>query len=78
MRRASIIELLKTGTSGVSNFAINEALTDMSLMAALARTEAIDWPIINAAKTTAQQSADGGWGSKDISLLAAWRKDKAS
>ncbi|MBL6595847.1 MAG: hypothetical protein ISP43_03340 [Candidatus Puniceispirillum sp.] len=41
MRQASIIELLKTGTSGVSNFAIDQAL-------------------------------------KDISLLAAWRKDKAS
>jgi len=50
MRQASIIELLKTGTSGVSNFAINQALTDMSLMAALARTEAIDWPIITPPK----------------------------
>ncbi|XDZ67318.1 NAD(P)-dependent oxidoreductase [Alphaproteobacteria bacterium LSUCC0226] len=78
MRQAPIIELLKTGTSGVSNFAIDQALKDMSLMVALARTEAIDSPIINAAQTTAQESADGGWGSKDISLLAAWRKHKAS
>ena len=45
MRQASIIELLKTGTSVVSNFAIDQALKDMPLMAALAHTEAIDWPI---------------------------------
>lgn len=64
MRQAPIIELLKTGTSGVSNFAIDQALKDMSLMVALARTEAIDSPIINAAQTTAQESADGGWGVK--------------
>ena len=37
MRQTPIIELLKTGTSGVSNFAIDQALKDMALMAALAR-----------------------------------------
>jgi len=78
MRQPPIIDLLNTGTSGVSNFAIDQALKDMALMVALARAESIDSPIITAAETTAQQAADAGWAGKDISLLAAWRKHNAS
>jgi 3-hydroxyisobutyrate dehydrogenase len=74
MRQGPIIELLKTGSSGVSNFAVDQALKDMALMCDLARDEAAPAPIIAAATATAREAADAGWSDKDISLLAAWRK----
>ena len=73
-RQGPIIELLKTGSSGVSNFALDQALKDMGLMCDLARDEAVKSPIISAAMATANEAAAGGWAEKDVSLLAAWRK----
>lgn len=77
MRQRPIIDLLETGSSGVSNFAIDQALKDMRLMCALASEEKSPSPIITAATETASDAVVGGWQDKDISLLAAWRKRAA-
>ena len=72
-RQGPILDLIKTGQSGVSNFAVDQALKDMRLMIAQAALAGVDCPIISAAEATAKQANDAGWDKKDISLLAAWR-----
>jgi len=72
-RQTPIIDLITTGQSGVSNFAVTQALKDMALMRDLAAAEGVECPIITAAETTAKQASKGGWDAKDVSLLAAWR-----
>ena len=76
-RQAPIIELIKNGQSGVSNFAINQAIKDMNLMKSQASQNGVDCPIITAALDTAKLANDAGWDKKDISLLAAWRRSGA-
>jgi len=76
-RQAPIIELIKNGQSGVSNFAIDQAIKDMNLMQSQASQNGVDCPIITAALDTAKLANDAGWDKKDISLLAAWRKSGA-
>ena len=76
-RQAPIIELIKNGQSGVSNFAIDQAIKDMSLMKSQASQNGVDCPIITAALDTAKLANDAGWDKKDISLLAAWRRSGA-
>jgi len=76
-RQAPIIELIKNGQSGVSNFAIDQAIKDMNLMKSQASQNGIDCPIITAALDTAKLANDAGWDKKDISLLAAWRRSGA-
>ena len=71
--RQSIIELIKNGEPGVSNFAIDQAIKDMNLMKSQASQNGVDCPIITAALDTARSANDAGWDKKDISLLAAWR-----
>jgi len=76
-RQAPIIELIKNGQSGVSNFAIDQAIKDMNLMKSQASQNGVDCPIITAALDTAKLANDAGWDKKDISLLAAWRRSGA-
>ncbi|MEL0290189.1 MAG: NAD(P)-dependent oxidoreductase [Alphaproteobacteria bacterium] len=76
-RQAPIIELIKNGQSGVSNFAIDQAIKDMSLMKSQASQNGVDCPIITASLDTAKLANDAGWDKKDISLLAAWRRSGA-
>ena len=76
-RQGPIIELIKNGQSGVSNFAIDQAIKDMNLMKSQASQNGVDCPIITAALDTAKLANDAGWDKKDISLLAAWRRSGA-
>ena len=68
-----IIDLIKNGQSGVSNFAIDQAIKDMNLMKSQAGQCGFECPIITAALDTATRAKDAGWDTKDISLLAKWR-----
>ena len=72
-RQGPIIDLIKNGQSGVSNFAIDQAIKDMNLMKSQAGQCGFECPIITAALDTATGAKDAGWDKKDISLLAAWR-----
>ena len=72
-RQGPIINLIKNGQSGVSNFAIDQAIKDMNLMKSQAGQCGIECPIITAALDTATGTKGAGWNKKDISLLAAWR-----
>ena len=72
-RQGPIIDLIKNGQSGVSNFTIDQAIKDMTLMKSQAGQFGFECPIITAALNTAKGAKDAGWDKKDISLLAAWR-----
>ena len=73
VRQGPIIDLIKNGQSGVSNFAIDQAIKDMNLMKSQAGQCGFGCPIITAALDTATRARDAGWDTKDISLLAEWR-----
>ena len=72
-RQGPIIDLIKNGQAGVSNFAIDQAIKDMNLTKSHAGQCGFECPTITAALDTATGAKDAGWDKKDISLLAAWR-----
>ena len=72
-RQRLIIDLIKNGQSGVSNFAIDQAIKDMNLMKIQAGQCGFECPIITATLDKATGAKDAGWDKKDAPLLAAWR-----
>ena len=68
-----IIDLIKNGQSGVSNFAIDQAVKDMNLMKSQAGQCGFECPIITATLDKTTGAKDAGWDKKNISLLTAWR-----